>query len=660
MRARQTEAGSGESERLKQIKELLLDDEREEIELLRRRLGEYEEGSLDRLGRNLPEALHRIGGDHPEDLERLSEALRRGTEGAIARSIIEDKSVMARALFPVMGPAIRDYVTDLFRHLAEDLNETIRNTTSVERLRWRAEARLAGKPFSEYLLLKTANYRVERILLIDRESGILLSQVGADGNGDETRDSDLMSGMLTAIRSFVRDSLADPEDPDADNELDRFTYGSHQVLIEGGPDMILAAVVDGVPPFAVKEKLSEALEEIHQLDREGGASGGTGAGGGNGDPSSAGEGTPQEEAMRSALLENRPEGSAAPGGGMWRFWVLCGVLAAGILVWAAWSHHRTKRWEEFVAALERQPGIEVISARKWQRVKGLRDPLAEPIETLATARGVDAEKLDFAFEAYQSLDPLLVEKRDEEAALRELRAEMEAFRAAQLREAEETAAREDALLARIESAETVLAEERFAREQERRSTLRDLLRSRFGHLDTVEWEWSGDTLTVSGRAPSPEFRQIQDQLAAFSADMDVDLSGLSNAGDTALGAAIRELENMRWEYIDAVVEPKDPEGMIAALSASIRAVKEEASRSGRRFRFVLVGYPLLGANSEANRAVVEARIRLVLDGLLEKGVDVADVGSRLSDDRGKSMLGLSVEAVEISGSSEASELENRE
>ena len=54
-------------------------------------------------------------------------------------------------------------MTALFHQLSEDLNDTIRNTTSLERLRWRAEAKLAGKPFSEYLLLKTRDYRVDEI-----------------------------------------------------------------------------------------------------------------------------------------------------------------------------------------------------------------------------------------------------------------------------------------------------------------------------------------------------------------------------------------------------------------------------------------------------------------------------------------------------------------
>ena len=47
------------------------------------------------------------------------------------------------------------------------------------------------------------SYQVKQDFLIHRESGLVLQHV-EDGSA-ETRDPDLVSGMLTAIRDFVQD-----------------------------------------------------------------------------------------------------------------------------------------------------------------------------------------------------------------------------------------------------------------------------------------------------------------------------------------------------------------------------------------------------------------------------------------------------------------------
>lgn len=156
--------GLQESDKFQALRELLLDAEHRDLEDLRARLYEFEVGSPDRLSRDLAEALRKRAREGDRAFEDLVEALQPGTEAAIERSVAVDKSRLAGSLFPIMGPAIRSYVAEFFRNLARDFNETIRNTTSFERLKWRVQARLAGRPFSEYVILKTASYKVEELV----------------------------------------------------------------------------------------------------------------------------------------------------------------------------------------------------------------------------------------------------------------------------------------------------------------------------------------------------------------------------------------------------------------------------------------------------------------------------------------------------------------
>mgnify|MGYP001628164557 FL=1 len=120
---------------LQQLKELMMGDEQRALAALQARLDSMDEQSIERLTEDLVAALQRRKENGEASFEELVAALQAGTESAIQRSVSEDKSRLSTALFPIMGPAIRNYVMDLFRGMVADLNETIRDTTSAERLK---------------------------------------------------------------------------------------------------------------------------------------------------------------------------------------------------------------------------------------------------------------------------------------------------------------------------------------------------------------------------------------------------------------------------------------------------------------------------------------------------------------------------------------------
>ena len=82
-------------------------------------------------------------------------------------------------------------------------------------------------------------FTVTDILLIHRETGLLLRHV--TGEPEALPDSDLVSGMLTAIRDFSQDALGGEEQ----EELEEIQYGEQRILIESTLDALVAMDTTG-------------------------------------------------------------------------------------------------------------------------------------------------------------------------------------------------------------------------------------------------------------------------------------------------------------------------------------------------------------------------------------------------------------------------------
>ena len=141
--------------------------------------------------------------------------------------------------------------------MLESLNTTLEHSLSWRSLQWRLDARRTGKSFAEILLLNTLVYRVEQVFLIHRPSGLLLQHLMAPGV--PAQDPDLVSAMLTAIRDFVGDSFKVRED----EGLQTLKVGELSVWVEQGPHTLLAVVVRGAAPPALRATLQQALESVH-------------------------------------------------------------------------------------------------------------------------------------------------------------------------------------------------------------------------------------------------------------------------------------------------------------------------------------------------------------------------------------------------------------
>jgi OOP family OmpA-OmpF porin len=186
----------------------------------------------------------------------LGEALTPVVDKAIAKSIEENPSRITHAIYPIMGPAIRKAVSAALAEMVQSLNTLLEQSLTLGSMKWRFRAWRAGIPYAQFVLLQTIKYRVEQVLLVHRETGLLLQSVTAPEV--KSQDPELISSMLTAISDFVSDSFSGGEET-----LERIRFGDLELHLLVGPKAILAVAVRGSASDELTEKASATIELIH-------------------------------------------------------------------------------------------------------------------------------------------------------------------------------------------------------------------------------------------------------------------------------------------------------------------------------------------------------------------------------------------------------------
>jgi len=267
---------------------------------------------------------------------------------------------------------------------------------SLRGLKWRLEAIRTGRSFSEVVLLHSLVFRVEQIFLIHKKTGLPLAHAVAPAAA--MQDPSLVSGMLTAIQDFVRDSFhAGPGE-----NVEKLNVGELEVWIESGPYASIAAVIRGVPPPELRMELAETLEEIHVKF-------GALLEGFQGNTAPFARVTDLLSRHLDARYKEKERVRPKP-----YTLVFASVLLVALLSWLAVRWWQDRQWSRFVTTLQSEPGIVVTSSARQNghfAVQGLRDPLATDPQTLLQAAGIDSNEAEFHWNGYYALDDAIVQKR---------------------------------------------------------------------------------------------------------------------------------------------------------------------------------------------------------------------------------------------------------
>jgi outer membrane protein OmpA-like peptidoglycan-associated protein len=330
--------------------------------------------------------------------EQLAKALAPILELAVQASIRKNPGTLVGILYPLMGSVVRKSIAESLDGTLQRMNQAFKHSFSLQGLRWRLEALRSGSSFADVVLKHTVQFRVEHVFLIHRKTGLLIEHVAAPEV--TAQDPQLVSGMLSAIQDFVRDSF-EGTDKTGGSGIDSLRLGDLLLWCEEGPFAFLAAVIRGNPPESLHAALRETLTDIHdqyrsQLEEF------------QGDSATLGDlVTPLQRDLRQQ--EGPRETRLSP----W-LWILPLVL---LLLVGGWVIRRTivrLRVDAYVQRLREEPGIVVADAElrngRWE-ISGLRDPLAADPAVLLSQSGLNSKRVAFHWESYQALNPAIVLRR---------------------------------------------------------------------------------------------------------------------------------------------------------------------------------------------------------------------------------------------------------
>jgi len=380
----------GADKPLAELRAILLGPDRAAWETLRQRLDNPSRRAEDVAG-VLAEAVRLRSSSHPDI--KLRRALQPLLEEALQLSVQSNPRMLADALFPIFGKAIRKAITSELDGMLQSLSQTLEQNVSWRSVQWRWESLRTGKPYAEIVVLRSLLYRVEQVFLIHRDSGLLLQHVAV--TPAETKDPEMVSGMLTAIQDFVRDSVSGVES----ENLEIVRMGEIEVVLAYGPDAILAGFVRGVAPRKLSRVFQDTLDGIEQKKAEALRTF-------DGDTSRFDSCRPQLQAC--LLGQGKPdERRSSSWGARALLFGVPSLLILALIGWWIYSNVQQRRWTDYARRLETEPGIVLTHAEKRGSnfyISGLRDPLAADPAALLPA-GLPSSNVEFHWQEYYSLVP---------------------------------------------------------------------------------------------------------------------------------------------------------------------------------------------------------------------------------------------------------------
>ncbi len=222
-------------EKLQLLRDILLIDDRQIANAVTQRLDiltetiEQKEKLSAKIDPIIEERLNSFIAEIPETLgPTITKTLR--------EQIANSKDEVVEALYPIMGKMIKRYIQNEMKLLSESINKKVNNTFSLGSIKRKIRARFTGVKESDLILVESSLAILEEVFLIQKGSGILLG----NHSTTETVDKDMISGMLTAIKSFVEDAFKGGA-----QNLESIEYELYTIHIQNFHSFYIAVVVSG-------------------------------------------------------------------------------------------------------------------------------------------------------------------------------------------------------------------------------------------------------------------------------------------------------------------------------------------------------------------------------------------------------------------------------
>lgn len=231
------------------LKDLLLDEDRVEIDALKLKIKELENllEEKEKLAKKVnPIITDRLVKFTDEIPDKLGSTITKSLKNEIENS----KDQVVDALYPIMGKMIKKFIQKEFEILSEKINAQIKQRFSFKNWFRKAKSKATGVAEENLILQDIATTEIQEIFIIEKKSGLLR----ANYSKTKTIDKDVLSGMLTAIKSFVEDAFKT-----GNGDLQTIEYGLYNIHLQNFSSYYIAVVVHGVFNSVFQNKLENKL-----------------------------------------------------------------------------------------------------------------------------------------------------------------------------------------------------------------------------------------------------------------------------------------------------------------------------------------------------------------------------------------------------------------
>ncbi len=230
-----------EAQLLKQLRQVLLSEDREALAAIREMLEDEAQ---------LSEKVSPIIRQHLAFLkENFHEEYGVIIEEIVSKKLSESQDEIVNMIFPKLNTIIKKFITAQFQILKEGIDtqiKTVQNRFSPKNL----FNRFFGPSDSDIVLSQLDHPEVHEVYLVQRESGLLLGSYAKEKNTDQ----DVIAGMLTAIKSFAEDAFNRGKE-----DLEMIQYENYKIFLHNLPSYYFAVAMTGSISTSEKENLSNKL-----------------------------------------------------------------------------------------------------------------------------------------------------------------------------------------------------------------------------------------------------------------------------------------------------------------------------------------------------------------------------------------------------------------
>lgn len=165
----------------------------------------------------------------------------------LKKEIKNHKDEVVDALYPVLGKMVKKYVAQEIKILSEKIDNQL---GFIKRFKRKMRSWFGGPTEEQLLMRELSSATIEQVLLIERDTGILKASYSVTNSIDE----EMISGMLTAIKSFVEDAFQKKN-----QNLELIQYELYNIHLQSFVTHYVAVVISGDYHLTSKNKLQDII-----------------------------------------------------------------------------------------------------------------------------------------------------------------------------------------------------------------------------------------------------------------------------------------------------------------------------------------------------------------------------------------------------------------